>query len=186
MNTNPKLIIIMGLPATGKTTLSKQLAETYNLPLFGRDEMKVRIMDKLGRGDREWSKRVGEASYLLLSYVIEQMTRSHESFIVESDFKPEFANYDFSAVHKKGYDIIQIICSASKDVIVSRWKERANQDVTHPSSTEGERGFNDLIEYISRGQRQPLDVPSEIIHVDTSENVSDASVSVINRLKDLL
>ncbi len=186
MNQNPKLIIIIGLPATGKTTLSLKVSKTFDLPLISRDEIKVQIMDKVGWGDREWSKKVGQASYSLLDYTAKQLSRSKSSFILESDFAPEFANEKFNLIHQQGYDIIQIVCSASNDVILDRWKKRAAKNSSHPSSTEGEQGLNELLETIAKGQRQPLNVPSEIIYVDTSDSIGIDHLNVISQLKSLL
>lgn len=186
MSQNPKLIIIMGLPATGKTTLSRKISESLELPLISRDEIKVEIMDKVGWGEREWSKKVGQASYSLIDYVAEQIARSKSSFIIETDFTPEFANEKFNRIHQQGYDIIQIICSADNDVILDRWKKRAAENSSHPSSTEGEQGLSELLETISKGQRQPLDVPSEIIHVYTNDSTDIDNLNVINQLRALL
>ncbi len=175
----------MGLPATGKTTLSRKIAKAFSLPLINRDDIKVQIMDKIGWGDREWSKKVGQASYSLLDYITEQLVLSNSSFIIESDFAPEFANEKFSRIHQNGYDVIQIICSASDDVIISRWKERSAQDLTHPSSTEGEQGLNELLTSISRGQRQPLDVPGKVIHIDTTDVGVSADPDIITQLQEM-
>lgn len=185
MSQNPKLIILMGLPATGKTTLSRKIAETFEIPLISRDEIKVQVMNNVGWGDREWSKKVGQASYGILDYVTKQMTLSKSSFILESDFAPEFSNEKFNRIHQQGYTIVQIICSASDEVIIDRWKKRAAEDPSHPSSTEGEQGLNDLLEAISRGQRQPLDVPSEVIDVDTSDDADSACSTAISKLRAL-
>lgn len=186
MINHPTLILVMGLPATGKTTLSNKISEAFDLPLICRDEIKVQIMNNVGWGDREWSKKVGQASYSLLDYMTGQMTRSKSSFILESDFAPEFANEKFNRIHQEGYSIIQIICSASDDIILERWKRRAAEDTSHPSRTEGEQGLNDLHDLIAKGQRQPLDVPSEIIHVDTSDNTDTNHSDAMNKLKALL
>lgn len=176
----------MGLPATGKTTLSQKVSEALRLPLISRDEIKVQIMDKVGWGDREWSKKVGQASYSLLDYTIKQLSLSKSSFIVESDFAPKFANEQFNLMHQQGYDVIQVICTARNDVIIDRWKKRAANDASHPSSTEGEQGLNELLEAISKGKRQPLNVPGEVIYVDTS-NTADVDDSIlIGKLRDML
>lgn len=176
----------MGLPATGKTTLSEKVSTNFELPLISRDEIKVQIMNKVGWGDREWSKKVGQASYSLLDYATKQFSRSKSSFILESDFAPEFANEKFNHLHQQGYDIVQIICSANNDVILDRWKKRAAKDSSHPSSTEGKQGLNELLEAISKGQRQPLDVPSKIIYVNTSDNKDPEHLNVISQLETLL
>ena len=42
----PLLIIVSGLPATGKTTISKELAKEFSLPSIGKDTIKeVRYID---------------------------------------------------------------------------------------------------------------------------------------------
>mgnify|MGYP004417263777 CR=1 FL=1 len=186
MHTTPTLILIMGLPATGKTTLSKKVAEAFNLPLIARDEIKVHIMDSVGWGDREWSKKIGQASYSILDYTINEFARSKASFIIESDFKPEFANDKFNRLHKSGYTIIQLICSASEAVILSRWKKRAAEDATHPSSTEGKAGLRELSEAIKNGPRQPIAVPGEIIHIDTTNSAPSLHAEIIEKLKAML
>jgi len=186
MNKAPALILIMGLPATGKTTLSKKVAEAFDLPLISRDEIKVQIMDSVGWGDREWSKKVGKASYSLQDYMIKHLAHSKASFIVESDFAPEFANEKFNRIHEAGYDIIQIICSASDDVIIKRFKERAAEEATHPSSTEGQQGLDDLHAALARGQRQPLDVPGKILHLDTTAINETSYSDVLQELRGLL
>ncbi|MEO8912135.1 MAG: AAA family ATPase [Candidatus Saccharimonas sp.] len=186
MGKKPKLIIVMGLPATGKTTLSRKIAQPLGLPLINRDEMKVQIMDSVGRGDRVWSKKVGQASYSLLDYVMGQFTISKTSFIIESDFAPEFANEKFNRIHKSGYDIVQVICSTDAEVLIHRWKKRAAEDAAHPSSTEGKPGLDELLLAVSRGPRQPLGVPGEVIRYDSTKLNNFYDTEIINRLRSLL
>ena len=174
----------MGLPASGKTTLSKALAEALNLPLINRDDIKVRILDAVGWGDREWSKKAGKASFNILDDIINQMILSKSSFIIESDFNPEFANEKFNTISKSGYKFIQIICTADPDIIISRWKHRAAHDKTHPSSTEGKQGLNELLEAISKGPRKPLDIPGEVMTIDTGSELH--TLDFIHRVKDLI
>jgi shikimate kinase len=47
------LIIISGLPCTGKTTLGRKLAQDLSLPLICRDSIKESLFDSLGYSDRE-------------------------------------------------------------------------------------------------------------------------------------
>lgn len=60
------LILISGFSCTGKTTLAKLIAKRYSLPLIGRDDIKESLYNSLGYKDREWSKKLGIASYDLL------------------------------------------------------------------------------------------------------------------------
>ncbi len=55
------LIIILGPPGTGKTTLGKRIAKDLNLPFVHKDGIKELLFDKLGWSDRVWSRKVGIA-----------------------------------------------------------------------------------------------------------------------------
>ena len=52
----PRLLIVNGLPGSGKTTLSRELAPRLGLPLISKDDIKELLFDQLGWSDREHSK----------------------------------------------------------------------------------------------------------------------------------
>jgi hypothetical protein len=58
----PLVLIVTGAPASGKTTLGRQLANALGLPYFSKDLFKESLFDSLGWQDRAWSQRVGGAS----------------------------------------------------------------------------------------------------------------------------
>ena len=80
------LIIVSGFSCTGKTALAKKIGEHFSLPAIGRDNFKESLYDSLGYSDREWSKRLGVASYRLLYLVTENILRSGSSIIVRKQF----------------------------------------------------------------------------------------------------
>jgi len=47
-----KLIIINGLPGTGKTTIAKPMAEQLGFPLVSKDTIKEFLFDTIGVSDR--------------------------------------------------------------------------------------------------------------------------------------
>jgi uridine kinase len=83
----PILILISGFSCTGKTTLAKKIANRYSLPIIGRDEIKESLYDSLGYSDRDWSKKLGIASYDLLYLFINKLLENKQSLITESNFK---------------------------------------------------------------------------------------------------
>src|SRR5688572_29837325 len=95
MRKQPTLILVLGLPGSGKTTLAKKLAMELTLPLVSKDDIKVMLFDVYGWKDREWSKLAGQASYEIMAYLIVEQLRAGHSLIVESPFNPEFANAKF-------------------------------------------------------------------------------------------
>ena len=46
-----ELIIIAGMPATGKSTLAKSLSAELSLPILEKDEIKEAMFDTLGYAD---------------------------------------------------------------------------------------------------------------------------------------
>lgn len=71
-----RLIIISGMPGSGKTTLAKSISAELSLPLIEKDSIKELLFDSLGWNDREWSKKLGKVSYELMDYFIEQQLRT--------------------------------------------------------------------------------------------------------------
>ena len=60
------VILVTGLPAAGKTTVSQALSEALALPLLCKDAIKESLFDVLGVGDREWSLQLGAAANSVL------------------------------------------------------------------------------------------------------------------------
>jgi SpoVK/Ycf46/Vps4 family AAA+-type ATPase len=62
----PLVLIITAPPASGKSTLGRQLAQRLGLPFLSKDLFKEVLFDVLGWSDLEWSQRLGRASMKLL------------------------------------------------------------------------------------------------------------------------
>lgn len=72
MEKKPTLIIISGLPGTGKTTLSKKISDKLNFPLIGMDAVKEVMWDSMGHEfDFEFSDKVGKTAFELVFHFIE-------------------------------------------------------------------------------------------------------------------
>ncbi|MGH8284210.1 MAG: AAA family ATPase [Steroidobacteraceae bacterium] len=61
------LIIVTGLPASGKTTLARGLAARHRVPLLAKDLVKEPLLDALGAEDALASRRLSDASFLRVS-----------------------------------------------------------------------------------------------------------------------
>jgi hypothetical protein len=107
------LILLTGLPATGKSTLGRQLSERLGIPYISKDDIKEIMFDRLGWSDREWSKKVGTATYDLLYYFLEPFLQNGASLIIDSNFSPKFDAPRFLGLREKyGYGGCQILLRA--------------------------------------------------------------------------
>ncbi len=66
------VVVVTGLPASGKTTLSRRLSEALNLPLLSKDLIKESLFDVLGVNDRAWSLQLGAAAMEVLWSVLRE------------------------------------------------------------------------------------------------------------------
>lgn len=164
----PLVLIVSGPPATGKTTLARQLASDLRLPLFSKDNIKEVLFDTLGWSDREWSRKLGRATMELLYLIVETELAAGSSFLVESNFKPELANNRFARLREKyPFNAIQVQCRTDGAVLVERFRRRAESGERHAGHVD----LDSLLEVASdlnKGFYEPLAVGGPILAWDTT------------------
>lgn len=57
-----RYIVVSGLPASGKSTLARAIADALRLPLLDKDEVLEGFFDRLGVGDSEWRNKLSRAA----------------------------------------------------------------------------------------------------------------------------
>lgn len=183
---HPRLIIVHGPPASGKSSLGETLAQELNIPLVSKDVIKVKLFDTYGWKDRAASKQAGQAAYEILDYIIEEQLRVGHSIMVEGTFHAEFANPKFHRWQEQ-YNVkfIQIGCTADADILRKRFKERATTNNRHVSHIEGVDGLKNLEILIERGV-VPFSIPGEIITIDTTDFSKVDTTTITHRIHDLL
>ena len=134
----PTLIIITGAPATGKTTLGRQLATDLKLPFVYKDGIKETLYNTMGMQDIEWSQRLGRASYALLEHFAGTLLQAGQSFIFESNFHKELALPMFVRLKEQwDYRPFQIWCQTEPTVLLERFKARTAVGTRHPGHHDG-------------------------------------------------
>lgn len=165
------IVLITGMPATGKTTLGKTLSEKYLFPFISKDALKERIFDALGWSDKDWSLKVSAASHRIMDYVIEEELKAGQSIILESNFKHAIDSARFTKMQSRfGCEVVQILCWAKGEVVFERFMKRIGTTERHPGQVEKispeeiRRGF-----VAANGKDVPLDIPGKTIELDTTD-----------------
>ena len=163
------LILITGMPATGKTTLGVSLSAKYHLPFISKDALKDRMFDTLGSNDKEWSLKVSAASHRIMDYIVDEEFNAGHSIILESNFKPHIDSERFRRIQEKyECDIIQIVCWAEGEVIFKRFTDRIGTSARHEGHVEIplEQIKEDFIS--ANGKDEPLDIDGVTLELDTT------------------
>lgn len=163
------IILISGLPCTGKTTLAQKIAQKFQLPLISRDDIKESLFDFLGWQDREWSKKLGIASYQLLYYFIETQVSAGNSLIVESNFMPKFDNSkNLELKRKYNFYLLQIHCRADREALFQRFKVRSESGERHLGHVDS-LNYDEFNLTLNRGGYDALEASDRVLEIDTTD-----------------
>jgi predicted kinase len=167
--TQPVLLIITGAPGTGKTVLSRRIAAHLALPCLRKDDIKERLFDTLGWSDRDWSRKLGVATYALLYYCLELQLQAGQPLIVECNFSRERDSAPVrTLLDRYSYAPFQILCWASGPVLLERFRQRATAPERHPGHVD-QQAYAELEPLLREGRIDPLAIGGPVYELDTSD-----------------
>ncbi len=158
----PTLIVITGLPATGKSTLARELSARLRVPWLGKDMIKEPLLDALGAGDRAHSRSLSDASFAVLFAVASQMIRHRATLILEGNFRPGEHEPAMAALLAAGVRLVQIECRLEESARIQRVRRRESDPRRHPGHRDA-----DLLSADLRAAAGFLDLPGRRIEFDS-------------------
>ena len=167
----PVLVLITGAPATGKTVLARRLAEALPVPVIQRDAIKETLFDSLGVGDREWSKKLGAASFAVFYQSVETHLTAGQSVIAEAAFHRPYSTRWLSRLREQfDIEILELHCHADPETAFRRYMRRSRTSERHAGHHTGMS-----IDAQAREWRQqypvygPLTDSAELFRIDTTD-----------------
>lgn len=149
------------------------------------------MYDEIGWSDKEFSAKLGRATFEIMDYITIQNLKNNVSIILESNYSPKVASSKFKE-WQTTYDckIIQIVCQTEINTLVKRFCERQKND-RHPghldnsSAADCKINFNQRIE---NQEDQPLFVDGDSLIVNTTDfdkvNTDEITDWIKNKIKN--
>lgn len=160
------MIVISGPSCVGKTTLGRKISTEFHLPLISRDSIKESLFDTLGSKDREWSRRLGKASYEIMYNIVESHLKVKRPIIIESNFTLGIDDRKISNLQNKyNISILQLVLHADSDVLFDRFKSRAISGERHMGHGDNENSDEFKV---NLSKHMALNIKGRILYVDTT------------------
>lgn len=186
MSIDPAVVVVSGPPAAGKSTLARALATQLRLPLVSRDVIKEALFDTLGWKDRNQSKRFGVAAARVLFSQLDAILCAGVSCLAESNFRRTHSSGDFRRlVTTTGARFIQVQCVADGAVLLDRFTARSVSVERHPGHSD-DTNLSEFRSDLLAGRYEPLDVPGDLLTVDTTDLDAVSVVDLAAQLSVLL
>jgi predicted kinase len=164
----PLLIVVTGMPASGKTTLARLLSNEINCPLLSRDALKEGYVNTMKIAHSRMDDSAAIHIYEAFFEAIELFISKKISVIAEAAFQDKLWKPKLKGLLSKA-EIKIIICKTNIHLAKSRFEQRLSTDISrekfHGDSALLKNETESLFEnYVP----VKMDVP--ILEVDTSEN----------------
>ena len=165
-----KAVLVNGVPASGKSTVARAIAEATGWPLLSLDTIKEALFNHLGTGDRDYNRMLGRASYEAIFALVADFPAS-TTVIVDAWFG--FQPIDILLRHLDRAGIshtAELWCHAPPEIIGARYAARLDR------RAKGHLGASYVPELIAlAGRAAPLG-KFPVMDIDTTRPPATAAI----------
>ena len=130
-----KLIIIAGMPATGKSTLARSLSEAFSFPILEKDDIKQEMFDTIGYRDLTEKRALDVAANAILLRCAEAILSKSQPLIVVNDFDSSMSGKVQDMIDRSGCRCVTVFLNGDPDVLYERYVARDAMKVRHLGHT---------------------------------------------------
>lgn len=134
MTTQTKTVVLVnGVPASGKSTVTRQLSERFSLPVLTIDGIKEPFMAQFSRIDRVFNRQLGYAAYEVIWSIVRNAPPGCP-FLVDAWFGFQSRETLVDYLEKAGVTrVLEVWNAVSPEVAVARYARRLGERrVGHP------------------------------------------------------
>lgn len=119
-----ELIVIAGMPATGKSTVAAGIAKAFGYPVLEKDDIKERLFDTIGFENYPQKRRLDIAATSVLLKVLEQMLKAGTSAIVVNNFDGNETKQLCGLIEAYKPACVTVFLNGDPQVLYERYVER--------------------------------------------------------------
>ena len=125
------LIIIAGMPASGKSTYAKKLSRAIGYPILEKDNIKEELFDTLGFRCYAEKRQHDVAATAVLLRVADDILACGQSLIMVNNFRDDAKEALEKLVAKYSCSCVIVFFGGDNDVFYRRYVERDNAHARH-------------------------------------------------------
>ncbi|MBO7176376.1 MAG: AAA family ATPase [Clostridia bacterium] len=125
------MIVLTGMPASGKSTVAAKLADALSLPVLAKDEFKEALFDTIGFSCYAEKRKLDHAANAVLLRAAEAMLRSGQSVILDNNFDGAAAEALNALTERMGARCVTVFFGGDTEAFYRRYVERDRLHLRH-------------------------------------------------------
>ena len=193
------LIILSGLPASGKSTVARMLQAAFPFPIIEKDRIKECLFDTLGFQSHEEKRRLDAAAARILLRFAEDILVTGGGVILDNNFDTAAGEALRALQGRLSPRSVTVLLTADEETLYERYLARDLAHTRHPGHAVSDRypplpgdpevtpmekeGF--ARRYLSRGMGE-VSWDGPVIRVDTTDLAALDSAALISQVRAAL
>jgi predicted kinase len=125
------MIVLTGIPASGKSTVAAKLADALSLPVLAKDEFKEALFDTIGFSCYAEKRKLDHAANAVLLKAAEALLRSGQSVILDNNFDGAAAEALNALTERMGARCVTVFFGGDTEAFYRRYVERDRLHLRH-------------------------------------------------------
>ena len=125
------IIIIAGMPASGKTTVAAKISQAFGYPILEKDAIKEELFDTIGFTCYAEKRRHDVAATAVLLRCTDALLEGNCSLICVNNFRPEVQQQVQDILDRHNCRCVTVFFGGDADVFYRRYVERDQKHLRH-------------------------------------------------------
>ena len=126
------VIVLAGMPASGKSTVAGKISAALSLPVLAKDELKESLFDTVGFTCYAEKRRLDHAANAVLLRAARAMLAAGQSVILDNNFDHISAKALDTLTEEFGARCITVFLGGDTEAFYHRYVERDRAHLRHP------------------------------------------------------